>query len=537
MHSTRRQARNLYSNNDMDNDTESAPSAERINCDEANSPECKPTIEENHVHEILKCSSSTENEPPTLFPLIFGGSKVKLGEYPHMVALGSKSLGGFNCNCGGTLITRKHVLTAAHCIYSQTPEFVRLGTVNLSNDDFQEISVDRMEIHPGFSRSSKKNDIAIIVLAQPVDISDPEIAFPACLDASLEIPIDNVTVTGWGKTEEDDPCNRHDGGRGICKPINSCEWARNNNIRPRHLKPCSFNGDRLLVCCGDSSKNEIIPEINCNRSLFDPETLTECIKRRYNIKEKTFIDEPISDITRTTVTPNPETTTQELDIKRSVGTRYDVECKTLLKNETPPLKLLIYGGTRAKLKEFAHMVALGYKSQNNESYDFRCGGTLITSRWVKIHFSEMNLISYQFTFNYRHVLTAAHCLDSVTPDVVRLGMVDLSSTDFQQIDVKEMVKHPAYNKNTKLNDIAILVLSQAADISDPEIVYPACLDISPDYPRGNVTVIGFGETENQPTSNLLLKASLSLLEKEDCTKRFSETQIFALRHGINEGQL
>ena len=50
---------------------------------------------------------------------IVGGSIAKSGEYPWMVLLGSCSVNFDNkvrYGCGGTLINKWYVLTAAHCL-------------------------------------------------------------------------------------------------------------------------------------------------------------------------------------------------------------------------------------------------------------------------------------------------------------------------------------------------------------------------------------------------------------------------------------
>lgn len=47
---------------------------------------------------------------------IVGGSVTAAGEFPHMAALLLKSIdGNFKFFCGGSLISEKFVLTAAHC--------------------------------------------------------------------------------------------------------------------------------------------------------------------------------------------------------------------------------------------------------------------------------------------------------------------------------------------------------------------------------------------------------------------------------------
>lgn len=95
----------------------------------------------------------------------------------------------------------RHVLTAAHCMHPADPSVVRMGTISLLSKDYQEIVVEKVIKHPGFSPTTKANDVAILVLAHPADISDPEAVYPACLDSRSEFPLGNVTVTGWGKTE------------------------------------------------------------------------------------------------------------------------------------------------------------------------------------------------------------------------------------------------------------------------------------------------------------------------------------------------
>nr|XP_034193956.1 serine protease snake-like [Osmia lignaria] len=141
--------------------------------------------------------------------LIVGGKKAEPKEFPHMVAVGFNSGdGGIAWLCGGTLISERFVLTAAHCTYNlnfKEATWVRVGDLNLerTNDDAkpQDIQITERIRHPSYKKPSEYHDIALLKLETNVQFN--EWVRPSCLPYSLpDTGTDNkATATGWGRVD------------------------------------------------------------------------------------------------------------------------------------------------------------------------------------------------------------------------------------------------------------------------------------------------------------------------------------------------
>ena len=118
--------------------------------------------------------------------------------------------------CGGSILDDSHILTAAHCVDSETPAGLRIsaGIYNLTESYPTIRFVDAIYIHPNWSAfsSERRNDIAVLHLSKPFDfVNDvfvrrtcvPEIQSPANL---VEYPANRtrLAIAGWGTTRSGD---------------------------------------------------------------------------------------------------------------------------------------------------------------------------------------------------------------------------------------------------------------------------------------------------------------------------------------------
>jgi secreted trypsin-like serine protease len=140
---------------------------------------------------------------------IVGGVPAVKGAYPFQVMLFTTANGKDGSLCGGSLVTNKWVLTAAHCLtkpaendapYPANMVNVFAGGIAFGEGD--RIKAARVIIHPGYSsRGSLPNDIALIELERPVNPSSG--AQPITLASGADpAPGTPVKLLGWGKTTE-----------------------------------------------------------------------------------------------------------------------------------------------------------------------------------------------------------------------------------------------------------------------------------------------------------------------------------------------
>ncbi|KAF0306069.1 Venom protease [Amphibalanus amphitrite] len=152
-----------------------------------------PIVGGNDVQVVIK--------PPSLL----GGPRETGHRWPWMVLFGRWTDAGLgDWFCGGTLITDRHVLTAAHCLRPEEAGTVgaRIADHDLTLPDevqHQQRNVSGIVRHPRYLLGPQ-NDLAVVRLAAPVEATFA--VQPICLPpAGADHLGQDVAVAGWGLLE------------------------------------------------------------------------------------------------------------------------------------------------------------------------------------------------------------------------------------------------------------------------------------------------------------------------------------------------
>ena len=133
---------------------------------------------------------------------IVGGSVATIASAPWQVGildLGSSDYGSLFC--GGSLITRSWIVTAAHCVDPSMTPYTRvlLGKNKLSTSSYSGVPISEIIVHPLWNEETNENDIALIRLTNPATLV-PNVVQTIGLSTQKPIGGTAAQITGWGKT-------------------------------------------------------------------------------------------------------------------------------------------------------------------------------------------------------------------------------------------------------------------------------------------------------------------------------------------------
>jgi len=198
-----------------------------------------------------------KSTPPPITKYIVNGDIVSPNSHPYMVALFLDTIHF----CGGSLVTPRHVITAAHCVAPLSSSKrrrlrVKLGKHDVSNENEQGVEtrkVSKYHIHPDFKPFPKfYNDIAVLKLKHDVPYSFN--ILPTCITSETGLDMTGMTATvlGWGRISDGGPRSRY------LRSVDVDIWSRDTcqnaysgiaEVRQEMMCASKLNKDS---CSGDS---------------------------------------------------------------------------------------------------------------------------------------------------------------------------------------------------------------------------------------------------------------------------------------------
>ncbi|KAL7027390.1 hypothetical protein ACKWTF_005425 [Chironomus riparius] len=221
-----------------------------------------------YIAVVLACFVALATCEIDIAPNVVNGVDTSILDHPYMAGIHVNWMGrGFVPFCGASIINRRSVLTAAHClVFNNTAQAsaadvrvsvgssYRMGTNGVFYDVF------RMIRHPQYLLNDDmiQADVAVVRLIWPLVFS--RIVQPIPLGKTRVEAGDMVMVTGWGFISSDSTQVATRMQRVLMQAISNarCLWIHRDTIPSWVTREmvCLLAGTGQGVCGGDSGKHK-----------------------------------------------------------------------------------------------------------------------------------------------------------------------------------------------------------------------------------------------------------------------------------------
>ncbi|NXA32459.1 GRAA protein, partial [Eudromia elegans] len=174
---------------------------------------------------------------------IIGGKEAVPHSKPFMAVI--KRENGMEL-CGGALIEKNWVLTAAHCKRKNIEVILGAHSIQKREREKQVFQTAKQIPHPRYNSNTKENDIMLLKLKKRAKITNAVKPIP--LPNSDDDPKEGTicTVAGWGQTN-----NNVQKGSSTLREVNVTVISRRKCNDPKHYKGKPVITENM-ICAGDT---------------------------------------------------------------------------------------------------------------------------------------------------------------------------------------------------------------------------------------------------------------------------------------------
>uniref|UniRef100_A0AAG5D363 Peptidase S1 domain-containing protein n=1 Tax=Anopheles atroparvus TaxID=41427 RepID=A0AAG5D363_ANOAO len=416
--------------------------------------------------------------------LVVKGENAQPGDWPWHVALyDEKEKGSPQYSCGGSIISKYFVLTAAHCFVEPNPVryWFKAGVhqLNLETDTVR-YALFEIILHPKFNRKLY-NDIALLRPERTIEFI-PSRVHPICLWSEPASAIDMLRQTGisvgFGFNEDHNISNVLQQAT-----MNVTERKRCIEVMPPHLhylaqdegKICAIGSiSGSSVCSGDSGGGLYFQ----TGKVWYLRGIVSAGARKEVGDGKTSCD-----------TSLPATYTDVMKYKPWIAAHEKIlDERNLLKDDKCGVVRnanITDEAAKPVFNQYPWNALLEFRENGKSQIHLVCSGVLIHRRFV---------------------LTVGHCIDGILSGFrlasVRLGEFNIRTTEdsdpsaperktvTQSVDVEAIIRHPSLNQPMYSNDLALVKLKHDAD-TGKENIQPICLPSLDDFKESSLTLSGW----------------------------------------------
>lgn len=464
----------------------------------------------------------------TITQLIIGGKPTKITNWPWHTAIFHREGEAFAYKCGGTILDKNTILTAAHCVRLPNGLIdaerlsIQVGRNRLfeADDRASEHQADRILVHKSYSTTGVAHDIALIKLS--TDIKFTDFVQPVCVwdkgDDRYVLRDKTGFIVGFGGT----------GKASISQVLNEAELPVVDNQVCTDSNPtvlgglltgnmyCAGRRDGVNACNGDSGGGMFF--------LFGDRYYVRGIVSFTASDKNTALCDPFEYVVFTDVARYVSWIGQQLNASFV---------------EVPPASDI-----HPKIRLLSQEIC-GY---NSYPFDKESDKPIfLTYPWVGLieytqpGVRERQTYCHAILISERYLVTAAQCVyntKNFKATAIRLGEYDKStSLDCDQLDgtrqcsagtqtlnIETIIIHQQYNKPRFANDIALIRLRQPADISQ-ENVKPICLPLSKELRSFKPPTFTRTGWKNSPTQPRIQRSEVTVVESVGCQDKYVKNAI------------